>query len=217
MSSPNTPIDGSYQIGAAYKGGGDMAVSTESEGNPFFVTEGFANSNDFDENMNEGMNENMNEGNNNNNFDANNDEPVNPENIDVIGDENVEGFADALKSEEHTGGALAPAAVGADNKASTVFNEAAEDRQTAHEIKVLILVFIFGILISFGMQEYGGKAYTKLSALITASVVFMLISSMIGRLLWNKFIVELFPFLRPARSFEYILALMIFCALVLRA
>jgi len=40
---------------------------------------------------------------------------------------------------------------------------------------------------------------------------------MIGRLLWNKFIVELFPFLRPARSFEYILALMIFCALVLRA
>jgi hypothetical protein len=202
MSSPNTPTDGSYQIGAAYKGGGEEAVSTESEGNPFFVTEGFANSNDF-----EGGDENV----------SNNDEPVNPENaenVDVIGGENVEGFADALKGEEHTGGAKAPAA---DNKAYTVFNEAAEDRQTAHEIKVLILVFIFGILISFGMQEYGGKAYTKLAALITASVVFMLISSMIGRLLWNKFIVELFPFLRPARSFEYILALMIFCALVLRA
>jgi len=202
MSSPDTPTDGSYQIGAAYKGGGDMAVSTESEGNPFFVTEGFANSNDF-----EGGDENV----------SNNDEPVNPENaenVDVIGGENVEGFADALKGEEHTGGAKAPAA---DNKAYTVFNEAAEDRQTAHEIKVLILVFIFGILISFGIQEYGGKKYTKLAALITAAVVFMLISSMIGRLLWNKFIIELFPFLRPARSFEYILALMIFCALVLRA
>jgi len=215
MSSPDTPTDGSYQIGAAYKGGGDMAVSTESEGNPFYVTEGFANSNDFEEGMNEGNNDfaGANEG--NNNFDGNNDEPVNPENVDVIGDENVEGFADALKGEPQTGGAKA--AEGTDNKNSTVFNEAAEDRQTAHEIKVLILVFIFGILISFGMQEYGGKAGTKLAAMITASVVFMLISSMIGRLLWNKFIVELFPFLRPARSFEYILALMIFCALVLRA
>ena len=96
MSSPDTPTDGSYQIGAAYKGGGDMAVSTESEGNPFYVTEGFANSNDFEEGMNEGNNDfaGANEG--NNNFDGNNDEPVNPENVDVIGDENVEGFADAL-------------------------------------------------------------------------------------------------------------------------
>jgi len=206
MSSPSTPTDGSYQIGAAYKGGGEEAVSTESAGNPFFVTEGFANSNDFEggEDANVG----------------NNDEPVNPENIenaenvDVIGDDNnVEGFADALKGEEHTGGAKAPA----DANKAVIIDEAAEDRQTAHEIKVLILVFIFGILISFGIQEYGGKKYTKLAALITASVVFMLISSMIGRLLWNKFIVELFPFLRPARSFEYILALMIFCTLVLRA
>ena len=92
-----------------------------------------------------------------------------------------------------------------------------EERQTAREIKVLIIVFICGILFSFAIQQAYGPKYFKFAAIITTVFVYMLISAMIGRVLWNNYVVDLIPALKPARGFEYILGLMIFCALVLRA
>ena len=95
-------------------------------------------------------------------------------------------------------------------------NEIEEEKQTAREIKTIILVFIFGIFVSYMINEIYGKQYYKLSSRITAISLYMLISAMIGRIMWNSYIVELFPFAKPAPGFEHILGLMIFTGLVLK-
>lgn len=100
---------------------------------------------------------------------------------------------------------------------SGIVNEAEEQRQTAREIKTLLIVFVIGIMISVAIQNFYGKKYYKLATFITAFFVYLLIAAMIGRAIWNNYIIELMPFLRPARGFEYILGLMIFSAVVLHA
>jgi hypothetical protein len=98
-----------------------------------------------------------------------------------------------------------------------IVNEAEEERQTAREVKTLLVVFIIGIMISVAVQQMYGKKYSKLASFITAFFVYLLIASMIGRVLWNSYVVELIPALKPARGFEYILGLMIFSGIVLNA
>jgi hypothetical protein len=93
---------------------------------------------------------------------------------------------------------------------------AAEEKQTAREIKILILVFIIGILASYAIQELYGKSYYKVSVRLTALSIYMLISAMIGRMIWNNYIIKLFPSTKPAPGYEHILGLMIFSGLVLR-
>lgn len=95
-------------------------------------------------------------------------------------------------------------------------NDIEEERQTAREIKIIIIVFILGIFSSYIVNELYGKQYYKLSARLNALSIYMLISAMIGRILWNNYIIELFPFAKPAPGFEYILGIMIFSGLVLK-
>jgi len=92
-----------------------------------------------------------------------------------------------------------------------------EERETAREIKTLVVVFIIGIMFSVAVQKFYGKKYYQLATFITAFFVYLLIAAMIGRVIWNNYIVELIPALKPARGFEYILGLMIFSAVVLNA
>jgi hypothetical protein len=93
---------------------------------------------------------------------------------------------------------------------------AAEERQTAREVKVLILVFIIGILASYALQQIYGRSFYKVSVRLTALSIYMLISAMIGRMIWNNYIITLFPYAKPAPGYEHILGLMIFSGLVLR-
>ena len=95
-------------------------------------------------------------------------------------------------------------------------NQVEEEKQTAREIKIIIIVFILGIFISYIINELYGKQYYKLSARVSALSIYMLISAMIGRIMWNNYIITLFPFAKPAPGFEYILGLMIFSGLVLK-
>lgn len=91
-----------------------------------------------------------------------------------------------------------------------------EEKETAREVKILILVFIIGILASYALQQIYGRSFYKVSVRLTAVSIYMLLSAMVGRMLWNNYIVTLFPFAKPAPGYEYILGLMIFCGLVLR-
>ena len=58
-------------------------------------------------------------------------------------------------------------------------------------------------------------AYVGLAASIIAFVLALVILSLIGKLLWNGVIVDLFTFAKPARSYWQILGLYVFTALVL--
>ena len=93
---------------------------------------------------------------------------------------------------------------------------AAEERQTAREVKILIIVFIIGILASYALQQIYGRSFYKISVRLTALSIYMLISAMIGRMIWNNYVITLFPSAKPAPGYEHILGLMIFSALVLR-
>jgi hypothetical protein len=92
-----------------------------------------------------------------------------------------------------------------------------EEKQTLREIKILLLVFVFGIFISVVVQQVYGPKYFKLATLITTLFVYLLVAAMIGRVMWNSYVIELVPLLKRAKGFEYILGLMIFTQLVLRA
>jgi len=100
---------------------------------------------------------------------------------------------------------------------SSIVNEAEEERQTAREIKTLVVVFIIGIMISVAVQKFYGKKYYRLATFISAFFVYLLIAAMIGRVIWNSYLVELMPFLKPARGFEYILGLIIFSGIILNS
>ena len=89
-----------------------------------------------------------------------------------------------------------------------------EDRQTAYEVKIIIIVFMIGILTSYIVQTVFGKQYYKVGLRISALSIYLLVSAMLGRILWNNYVTELFPFVKPAPSFEYILGLIIFLGLV---
>lgn len=89
-----------------------------------------------------------------------------------------------------------------------------ENAQASREMKVIIIVFVMGMLTSYIIQTIYGKQYYKIGLRISALSIYLLVSAMIGRILWNSYLTELFPFVKPAPSFEYILGLMIFSGLV---
>jgi hypothetical protein len=91
-----------------------------------------------------------------------------------------------------------------------------EERNTAREVKILILVFIIGIFASYAIQKIYGRAYYGVSMRLTALSIYLLLSAMVGRMLWNNYIIQILPFIKPAPGYEHILGLMIFCGLVLR-
>jgi hypothetical protein len=58
-------------------------------------------------------------------------------------------------------------------------------------------------------------SYVQLAAILISFMIALLILSLIGKLLWNSVIVELFDFARPAKSFMQILGLYVFVSLLL--
>ena len=56
--------------------------------------------------------------------------------------------------------------------------------------------------------------YMELLAVLLAFVVSLVILGFVGQLLWNNVILDLFTFVKPARSVWQILGLMIFLSLI---
>lgn len=58
------------------------------------------------------------------------------------------------------------------------------------------------------------ESYINLAAMLISFVLALTILSLIGKLLWNSVIVDLFTCVRPAKSFMQILGLFVFVSLV---
>jgi hypothetical protein len=56
--------------------------------------------------------------------------------------------------------------------------------------------------------------YVELVVVLLSFFISLVILSLIGKLLWNSVVVDLFDFARPAKSFWQILGLFLFVALV---
>jgi hypothetical protein len=59
------------------------------------------------------------------------------------------------------------------------------------------------------------ESYVELASVLIAFVISLIILSLIGKLLWNGVIVELFTCVRPAKSYWHILGLFVFVSLLL--
>ena len=59
------------------------------------------------------------------------------------------------------------------------------------------------------------ESYIQLATVLISFVLALTILSLIGKLLWNGVIVDLFTCVRPAKSFMQILGLFVFVSLVL--
>ena len=59
------------------------------------------------------------------------------------------------------------------------------------------------------------ESYVELAAVLISFVISLIILSLIGKLLWNGVIVDLFTCVRPAKSFWQILGFFVFISLVL--
>jgi hypothetical protein len=58
------------------------------------------------------------------------------------------------------------------------------------------------------------NSYVDLAAILITFILSVLILSLIGKLLWNGVIVDLFDCVRPAKSFMQILGLFVFVSLL---
>jgi len=58
-------------------------------------------------------------------------------------------------------------------------------------------------------------SYIELASILISFILALTILSLIGKLLWNGVIVDLFAFARPAKSFMQILGLYVFVSLLL--
>ena len=58
------------------------------------------------------------------------------------------------------------------------------------------------------------NAYAEFAAVLIAFVLSLVIISLVGKLLWNGVIVDLFTCVRPAKSFWQILGLFVFLSLL---
>ena len=58
------------------------------------------------------------------------------------------------------------------------------------------------------------NSYIELVSLILSFIIALIILSLIGKLLWNGVIVELFSCVRPAKSIMQILGLFVFISLI---
>lgn len=59
------------------------------------------------------------------------------------------------------------------------------------------------------------ESYTELAAVLISFVISLIILSLIGKLLWNGIIVDLFTCVRPAKSYWQILGLFVFLSLII--
>ncbi len=59
------------------------------------------------------------------------------------------------------------------------------------------------------------ESYVELASVLIAFVISLILLSLIGKLLWNGVIVDLFTCVRPAKSFWQILGLFVFVSLLL--
>lgn len=59
------------------------------------------------------------------------------------------------------------------------------------------------------------QAYSAMLVTLISFIIALLILSLVGKLLWNGVIVELFTFAKPARSVLQILGLFVFTSLVM--
>ena len=59
------------------------------------------------------------------------------------------------------------------------------------------------------------ESYVELAAVLIAFVISLIILSLIGKLLWNGVLVDLFTCVRPAKSYWQILGLFVFLSLIL--
>ena len=57
-------------------------------------------------------------------------------------------------------------------------------------------------------------SYVELAAVLISFILALVILSLIGKLLWNGVIVDLFECVRPAKSFMQILGLFVFTSLI---
>jgi hypothetical protein len=58
------------------------------------------------------------------------------------------------------------------------------------------------------------ESYIELAAVLISFILALVILSLIGKLLWNGVIVDLFDCVRPAKSFMQILGLFVFVSLL---
>jgi hypothetical protein len=58
------------------------------------------------------------------------------------------------------------------------------------------------------------NAYAEFAAVLIAFVLSLIIISLVGKLLWNGVVVDLFTCVRPAKSFWQILGLFVFLSLL---
>lgn len=58
------------------------------------------------------------------------------------------------------------------------------------------------------------ESYVELAAVLISFIIALIILSLIGKLLWNGVIVDLFDCVRPAKSFMQILGLFVFTSLI---
>jgi hypothetical protein len=58
------------------------------------------------------------------------------------------------------------------------------------------------------------NSYVDLASILITFIISLLILSLIGKLLWNGVIVDLFDCVRPAKSFMQILGLFVFVSLL---
>ena len=81
-------------------------------------------------------------------------------------------------------------------------------------VKSLVNSGIEGFVNSENTQEKK-QSYIDLAVILISFVISLIILSLIGKLLWNGVLVDLFTCVRPAKSFWQILGLFVFVSLVL--
>ena len=59
------------------------------------------------------------------------------------------------------------------------------------------------------------ESYIELASVLISFIIALVILSLIGKLLWNGVIVDLFSCVRPAKSFMQILGLYVFISLLM--
>jgi hypothetical protein len=69
--------------------------------------------------------------------------------------------------------------------------------------------------VNEGDSKEKKQSYIELATIIISFILALVILSLIGMLLWNGVITELFTCVRPAKSFMQILGLFVFVSLLL--
>jgi len=69
--------------------------------------------------------------------------------------------------------------------------------------------------VNEGDSKEKKNSYINLAAVLISFIIALVILSLIGTLLWNGVITELFTCVRPAKSFMQILGLFVFVSLLL--